>query len=129
LPFRGSRREPAVAQLSTLAASRTMKSKRKMLKMSLVVVSVALAVLAFAVVATTRVDRKMGMTLSEKMTFYENDTFKFMVEVISNDCVDFTCQGFWAGRWSKNPKCAAGINFPARGYQIEFTVLRWSWRG
>ena len=103
--------------------------KHKKLKMTLVVVSLTLAILAFAVVATTRVDRAMGMTSSEHMTFYENDAFKFMVEILPNDCVDCTCQGFWTRSWPTNPKCAAGVNFPTRSYQIEFALLRWSWRG
>jgi hypothetical protein len=99
-----------------------MKSKRKILKMTLIVIAFALAVVASIVVATTRTDKTMGMT------FYENDTFRFMVEVLPNDCVDYTCQGFWVRRWPSNPKCAAGVNFSVRSHQIEFALLRWSWK-
>ena len=103
--------------------------KHKKFKIALIAASLMLAVLAFAVIATTRIDRPMGMSSSEHMIFCENDTFKFMVEILPNDCVDFTCQGFWTSSWPTNPKCAAGINLPVRSHQIELVLLRWSWRG
>lgn len=103
--------------------------KHKKLKMALIAVSLVLVISIVAIIATTRVDKAMGMTSSENMIFCENDTFKFMVEILPNDCVDFTCHGFWARNWPTNPKCAAGINLPARGHQIEFVLIRWSWRG
>ena len=101
----------------------------KKLKITLLAAGCVLAVLGFAVIGTTRVDRAMGMTSSEHMSFYENDTFKFTVAILPNDCVDHTCHGFWVRSWPANPKCAAAVNFPLRGHQVKFSVLRWGWRG
>lgn len=88
--------------------------------------SVALAVLfvglGVAVIATTH-----NLSTGEYRV-YENTTFKFMVTAAPDSWVDVSCQRVWANVWPGGSKCVAGFNLPMAGYQVQFALLRWSWK-
>jgi hypothetical protein len=82
------------------------------------------AVACLLLFVTTTVNRPMP-----GLVFYENDTFKFMVSLVTNEAVDVGGQRFWVRVWPGGTKCVAGVNFPLPGQQFTIQVLRWSWRG